>query len=76
MHTETAAHILRNFHVPDDVLSFARAMRLVQGQDFDLIYFLEKPWEWAREFGLWDDCGRPMADDTTSLETFGALTDA
>lgn len=51
--------------VPGSVLRFVRAMVEWQGSEFEVAYFLEKPWKWEAEFVAWLSHGRPTssADD-------------
>ncbi len=45
---------LRAWPIPDDCCAFVRGM-LGWDPGFDVAYFLEKPWKWAREFAIWQD---------------------
>lgn len=55
---------LHDFHIPEDVQSFMRCMRIADGWSTeDLFDFMEKPWHWEREFELWENAKKPGPDD-------------
>ncbi len=50
----SAESTLRAWPIPDDCVGFVTAM-LRWDPGFDVAYFLERPWKWAREFAIWKD---------------------
>lgn len=57
----------------DECLSFARAMKELYASDFDWLYFLEKPYKWARQFEVWVEHGRPADDSEPQWDHFALL---
>jgi hypothetical protein len=69
MDRETAINELRMKRLDDDLLGFATAMKAAQGDEFDWLYFLDKPQKWAPEYAAWVDSGRPVrAEDGAAWE--------
>lgn len=65
---EATGH-LRRLYIGDDHLGFARAMDELQGQGFDVYYYLEKPYKWAREYQAWVNAGFPRSGSTLAGPT-------
>ena len=55
---------LRAWPIPEACAAFVRAMQDAN-LPFDVAYFLEKPWKWAREYAIWDDAIENNLDDET-----------
>jgi hypothetical protein len=69
--TIQATHTLRNdVQVADPALGFARAMHNLHGSDFELLYFLEKPWKWQDEYERWCSAGMPSSSDAETWEAW------
>lgn len=52
--------IAKRWRIPDTCTSFARAMLEIY-PDWDVLYYLEKPWKWAPEMAAWAANGKPTA---------------
>ena len=66
------AELARLLQVPDVVLNFARAMFEADGENFEWLDFLEKPWKWGREYARWCDAGKPADLDGADFARFVA----
>lgn len=56
-------HPALTFIVPDRIVRFIKAMIEWQRDEFDVPYFLEKPWKWEQEFTAWLSFGCPAGPD-------------
>lgn len=71
--TDEAETYLRQHAIGDHMLMFARALAEADsfaGKIENFLYFLEKPWKWAWEFGVWDQKGRPLDDSEPGWQAF------
>jgi uncharacterized protein YdaT len=59
----------------EETIDFANAM--VDAGWFetakDVIYYIEKPHKWAKEFQTWDELGRPQFGDTKWADFLNAM---
>lgn len=46
----------------DSALSFARALHELERDDFDFLYFLDRPGKWQADYELWLLRGAPTND--------------
>jgi hypothetical protein len=60
------------FAVPDRILCFCRAMKEATLDEFDWLYFLEKPWKWESEYGTWQIAGQPQDPEDAGWAQFEA----
>jgi len=75
MNERQARELLSGWRIPDNCVSFARAMHDYD-HGFDWPYFLEKPYKWAREFAAWTAAGRPIERRDPGWDGFERALDA
>lgn len=62
MATSSHDSLREQVKVTDSALSFARALHELDRDDFDFLYFLEKPHKWQDDYELWLTRGAPTTD--------------
>lgn len=76
---EAAERYLRSATLDDISLQFVRALAeadAFNGDISNVLYFLDKPWKWAKEYAVWGANGRPNDDSEPGWEAFQAAVDS
>lgn len=70
---DEAEEYLRRNAIGDEMLTFARALveaDAFAGKEDNFLYFLEKPWKWARQLIAWHQAGRPLDASEAGWDLF------
>jgi hypothetical protein len=71
----SAAITMRSWRIPYACYAFVGAMLEAQ-PDFEVSYFLSKPWKWEAEFDAWRAAGYPENDGAPGWEYFLKAVDS